>query len=164
MSGRLEPGRALFPASFDPVTNGHMDLINRAREIFPELIVAVANNVAKQGTFTTEERLELLEKACANMPTVEGTAFEGLLVDYAKERGAKSVIRGLRAMADFEYEFEMTLMNKHLYPEIETLFMMTSKDFLYVSSSRLKELVRFGTDISAWVSPHVAEALRNKLG
>lgn len=164
MRGQFQPGRALFPASFDPVTNGHLDLINRAREIFPELIVAVAKNVAKQGTFTTEERIELLEKCCVDMPGVKVTAFDGLLVDYAKECGAKSVIRGLRAMADFEYEFEMTLMNKHLHPEIETLFMMTSQDFLYVSSSRLKELVRFGTNISAWVPPHVAEALKNRLG
>ena len=163
MSAELRSGLALFPASFDPVTNGHLNLVQRAREVFPELTVAVAHNVEKQGTFSVEERVALLEKACAGLDNVRVTAFNGLLVDYAREIGAKVVIRGLRAVADFEYEFEMALMNKHLYPDIETLFMMTDQEYLYVSSSRLKELVRFGTDIDAWVPPHVAEALRSKL-
>ncbi len=156
-------GRALFPASFDPVTNGHLDLVHRARRIFPDLVVAVASNVEKRGLFSVEERLEMLETALADVPGVRITHFEGLLVDYARELGAKVLIRGLRAVSDFEYEFEMALMNKHLYPDIETLFMMTSQEFFYVSSSRLKELVRFDADIEAWVPPIVAKNLRQKL-
>jgi pantetheine-phosphate adenylyltransferase len=158
------PGLALFPASFDPVTHGHLDLVHRARRVFPELVVAVAHNVHKAGVFTVEERLDMLEAVLGDHPGVRITAFEGLLVDYAREIGAAVVIRGLRANADFEYEFEMALMNRHLNPEIETLFLMTSQQFFYVSSSRLKELVSFGADISEWVPPIVAKNLREKLG
>ena len=156
-------GLALFPASFDPVTNGHLDLVHRARHVFPELVVAVAHNVMKAGTFPVEERVEMLESAVGDLPGVRVTAFEGLLVEYAHEIGSKVVIRGLRANADFEYELEMALMNRHLRPEIETLFLMTSQQFFYVSSSRLKELVQFGADISEWVPPLVAKRMREKL-
>jgi pantetheine-phosphate adenylyltransferase len=162
MMDRARPGLALFPASFDPVTNGHLDLVHRARRVFTELVVGVAHNVAKSGTFPVEERVEMLESAIADLPGVRVTAFEGLLVDYAREIGAGVVIRGLRANADFEYEFEMALMNRHLCPEIETLFLMTSQQFFYVSSSRLKELVQFGADISEWVPPLVAKRMREK--
>jgi pantetheine-phosphate adenylyltransferase len=156
-------GLALFPASFDPVTNGHLDLVHRARRVFPNLVLGVAHNMAKSGTFRVEERVEMLESAVGDLPGVRVTAFEGLLVDYAREIGSKVVIRGLRANADFEYEFEMALMNRHLCPEIETLFLMTSQQFFYVSSSRLKELVQFGADISEWVPPLVAKRMREKL-
>jgi pantetheine-phosphate adenylyltransferase len=156
-------GLALFPASFDPVTNGHLDLVHRARRVFPNLVLGVAHNMAKSGTFRVEERVEMLESAVGDLPGVRVTAFEGLLVDYAREIGSKVVIRGLRANADFEYEFEMALMNRHLCPEIETLFLMTSQQFFYVSSSRLKELVQFGADISEWVPPLVAKRMRAKL-
>ncbi len=156
-------GRAIFPASFDPVTNGHLDIIDRARAVFSEIVVAVATNVEKGGTFTISERLELLEAVIGGTPGVEITSFDGLLVEYAREMGARVVIRGLRAMSDFEYEFEMALMNKHLFPELETLFMMTSEKYLYVSSSRLKELIRFGGDIRDFVPPVVAERLRERL-
>jgi pantetheine-phosphate adenylyltransferase len=159
---RARPGLALFPASFDPVTNGHLDLVHRARRVFPELVVGVAHNVAKSGTFPVEERVEMLESAIGDLPGVRVTAFQGLLVDYAREIGSRVVIRGLRANADFEYEFEMALMNRHLCPEIETLFLMTSQQFFYVSSSRLKELVQFGADISGWVPPLVAKRMREK--
>jgi pantetheine-phosphate adenylyltransferase len=159
---RARPGLALFPASFDPVTNGHLDLVHRARRVFPELVVAVAHNVAKSGAFPVEERVEMLQSAVDDLPGVRVTAFEGLLVDYAREIGAGVVIRGLRANADFEYEFEMALMNRHLCPEIETLFLMTSQQFFYVSSSRLKELVQFGADISEWVPPLVAKRMRER--
>ena len=162
MMDRARQGLALFPASFDPVTNGHLDLVHRARRVFPELVVAVAHNVAKAGTFPVEERVEMLEDAVGDLPGVRVTAFEGLLVDYAREIGSSVVIRGLRANADFEYEFEMALMNRHLRPEIETLFLMTSQQFFYVSSSRLKELVQFGADISEWVPPLVAKRMREK--
>jgi len=162
MMDRARPGLALFPASFDPVTNGHLDLVHRARRVFPELVVAVAHNVAKSGAFPVEERVEMLQSAVDDLPGVRVTAFEGLLVDYAREIGAGVVIRGLRANADFEYEFEMALMNRHLCPEIETLFLMTSQQFFYVSSSRLKELVQFGADISEWVPPLVAKRMRER--
>jgi len=163
MSAQAESQRALFPASFDPVTNGHLDMVHRARAIFPALFVAVATNVAKRGTFSVDERLEMLQIALADLPEVRITHFDGLLVDFAREIGATVVIRGLRAMADFEYEFEMALMNKRLNPEIETLFMMTNQEFFYVSSSRLKELVQFGANVDAWVPPVAAKYLREKL-
>jgi pantetheine-phosphate adenylyltransferase len=155
---------ALFAASFDPVTNGHLDLVKRARPLFPELVVAVARNVSKQGTFTVDERVALLRSVLGSEPGIRVTAFEGLLVDYARQIGAGVLLRGLRAVSDFEYEFEMALMNRRLYPEIETLFMMTSQQFFYVSSSRLKELVRFGANVDDFVPAVVAEKLKEKLG
>jgi pantetheine-phosphate adenylyltransferase len=165
MSGsRTEHRLAVFPASFDPVTNGHLDLIHRARAVFDELVVAVARNVAKQGTFSVEERVELLQAAVGAEPGIRITSFDGLLVDYARQIGASVVIRGLRAVSDFEYEFEMALMNRHLHPDVETLFMMTSQKYFYVSSSRLKELVRFGAAIEDFVPPAVAKRLKEKLG
>ena len=157
-------GLAVFPASFDPVTNGHLDLIDRACAVFDELVVAVARNISKSGTFSVDERVEMLEAVTRERPQVRVTSFDGLLVDYARRIGASAVIRGLRAVSDFEYEFEMALMNRHLYPEIETLFMMTSQQFFYVSSSRLKELVRFGTNVDEFVPPVVAARLKEKLG
>ncbi|MAE96879.1 MAG: pantetheine-phosphate adenylyltransferase [Deltaproteobacteria bacterium] len=161
---KTSKGLAVFPASFDPVTNGHIDLVRRAQRVFPELVVAVARNVDKKGTFTVDERLEMLEAALGDLEGVRITSFSGLMVDYAESIGAGVVIRGLRANADFEYEFEMTLMNRHMKPQVETLFLMTGQEYFYVSSSRLKELVSFGTDISEWVPPIVAENLKKKLG
>ena len=155
---------ALFPASFDPVTNGHLDVVERSLKVFDELVLGVAMNVAKSGTFTSEERLELLQSVLGHEPRVRITTFESLTVDFAREIGANVVIRGVRAMSDFEYEFEMALMNKHLYPEIETVFMMASQQYLYVSSSRLKELVQFGRDVSEFVPPSVAKRLRERIG
>ncbi|MGH0037808.1 MAG: pantetheine-phosphate adenylyltransferase [Myxococcota bacterium] len=164
MSDNNVPTRALFPASFDPITNGHLDLIHRARRAFPEVVVAVAHNVDKRGgTFTVDERLAMLHEVLDGMPDVQVTSFSGLLVDYAKKIGAHVVIRGLRAMSDFQYEFEMALMNKHLHPDLEIMFMMTSHENLYVSSSRLKELASFGQPIDEWVPELVAKRLREKL-
>lgn len=154
---------ALIPASFDPVTNGHLDIIHRAGRIFDRLVVAVAVNVTKNETFSPEVRVEFLESALDGMESIEVTSFSGLTTDYAREIGANVVIRGVRAMSDFEYEFEMALMNKHLYPEIETVFLMASQEYLYVSSSRLKELVRFGRDVSEFVPPLVAQKLKEEL-
>jgi pantetheine-phosphate adenylyltransferase len=152
----------LFAASFDPVTNGHLDLVSRARRVFDEVVVAVGRNISKEGSFTLDERMEMLRSALGAEQGIRVTSFEGLVVDYARELGATAVIRGLRAMSDFEYEFEMALMNKHLHPDLETLFMMTDQKYFYVSSSRLKELVRFGGDISDFVPPLVAKMLREK--
>jgi pantetheine-phosphate adenylyltransferase len=154
---------ALFPASFDPITNGHLDLIERSRALFDEVVLGVARNVSKSAAFSGEERLALLKAVTANMPDVSVEVFDGLVVHHAEQIGASAIIRGLRAMSDFEYEFEMALMNKHLAPGVEILFFMTSQEYLYVSSSRLKELVRFGASVEEFVPPIVAEALKNKL-
>jgi pantetheine-phosphate adenylyltransferase len=155
---------ALFPASFDPITNGHLDVVERALGVFGRLVVAVAYNTEKEGTFGKEERLAMLRSVFSDEPRIEVTDFDNLTVDFAKEIGANVIIRGLRAMSDFEYEFEMALMNKHLYPEVETIFMMSSQQYLYVSSSRLKELVRLGRAVDAFVPAVVAKALHEKLG
>ena len=159
------PRIALFPASFDPVTNGHLDLIQRTLKTFDEVVVAVAKNVDKKGgTFTLEERLAILREVLADQPRIRVETFSGLVVEFAERIGATAIIRGLRAMSDFEYEFEMALMNRHLKPDIEILFMMTSLECLYVSSSRLKELAHFGADIEEFVPAVVAKRLREKLG
>ena len=153
---------ALFPASFDPVTNGHLDIAQRALRLFDEVVLAVAVNVAKSGTFSLEDRLEMLSSVVSDEPRLRVTTFEGLTVDYAREIGAVAILRGVRAMSDFEYEFEMALMNKHLYADVETLFMMPSQEYFYVSSSRLKELTRFGREVDEFVPPLVAKRLRER--
>ena len=154
---------ALFPASFDPLPNGHLDLVERALGIFDRLVLAVAFNIEKADTFTKDERLAMLRSVFGDEPRIDVTAFDTLTVDFAMEIGAKVIIRGLRAMSDFEYEFEMALMNKHLYPEVETVFMMSSQEYLYVSSSRLKELVRLGRAVDAFVPAVVAKKLHEQL-
>jgi pantetheine-phosphate adenylyltransferase len=159
----MSPKRvALFPASFDPVTNGHLDIARRALRLFDEVVLAVAMNVAKSGTFSLEDRLEMLDTVVSEESRLRVTTFEGLTVDYAREIGAVAIIRGVRAMSDFEYEFEMALMNKHLYADVETLFMMPSQQYFYVSSSRLKELTRFGREVDEFVPPIVAKRLRER--
>ena len=162
MADPRRPRVALFPASFDPVTNGHLDIARRARLLFDEVVLALAVNVSKSGAFTIEERLETLEAVVAGEPGLRVASFDGLTVDFAREIGALAIIRGVRAMSDFEYEFEMALMNKHLYPDVETLFMMPRQEYLYVSSSRLKELARFGRDVEEFVPPIVAKKLRER--
>ncbi len=165
MSNRESQERvALFPASFDPITNGHLDVVERALGIFDRLVLAVAFNIEKADTFTKDERLAMLRSVFGDEPRIDVTAFDTLTVDFASEIGATVIIRGLRAMSDFEYEFEMALMNKHLYPEGETVFMMASQKYLYVSSSRLKELVRLGRSVDSFVPAVVAKALHEKLG
>jgi len=156
---------AVYAASFDPITNGHLDLIERAAKLFDEVVVAVATNVEKSGgTFPVDERLALIRDAVSGMKGVRVDTIEGLLVDYLRRIGARIVIRGLRALADFEYEFEMALMNSHMFPEIETVFLMTSERWFYVSASRVRELVKFGADISEFVPPEVAKRLRERIG
>jgi pantetheine-phosphate adenylyltransferase len=155
---------ALFPASFDPITNGHLDIARRALRLFDRLVLAVAINLEKEGTFSVEERIELLQGVMGDDSRVTITSFDNLTVDYAREVGAQAIIRGVRAMSDFEYEFEMALMNKHLNPGVETVFMMPSQEYMYVSSSRLKELIRFGRSITEFVPPQVEKRLRERLG
>jgi pantetheine-phosphate adenylyltransferase len=155
---------ALFPASFDPLTNGHVDIVDRSLAIFDHLVIGVASNVAKEGTFSPDERIEMLREVFGNESRIELTTFDTLSVDFANEIGAGAIIRGFRAMSDFEYEFEMALMNKHLDPGVETVFLMSSLDYLYVSSSRLKELVRFGRPIDEFVPAIVAKQLQERLG
>ena len=157
------PRVALFPASFDPVTNGHLDLIDRALCIFDEVVVAVAHNVSKSGTFSSEERLQILHGVLDDRERVRVESFDSLVVQHARDIGACAIIRGLRAMSDFEYEFEMALMNKHLEPDVEIIFLASRQEFFYVSSSRLKELVRFGASVADFVPPLVEDRLKRKL-
>ena len=154
---------AVYPASFDPITNGHLDLIERASRLFDELVVAVAENVEKKGLFTVDERIEMIQGVLGDRPNIRVDVIRTLLVDYARKQGAGIVIRGLRALSDFEYEFEMALMNSHMYPDLETVFLMTSERWFYVSSSRLREIVSFGADVSEFVPPIVNDRLREKL-
>ncbi len=151
---------AIYPGSFDPLTRGHEDLIRRSLLLSDRLIVAVAVNVAKQPLFTVEERMAMLRTAVGEDPRIEFVAFEGLLADFARRVGASVVVRGLRAVSDFEYEFQMALMNRQLHPALETVFLVPALDLTYLSSSLVREVARFGGDISALVHPAVAEALR----
>jgi pantetheine-phosphate adenylyltransferase len=152
--------RAVYPGSFDPITNGHLDIIQRALKVFDEVTVLVAHNARKTGLFTTEERVQLIRESLAPDDNVLVESFEGLLVDYAAQRQINVVLRGLRAVADFEYEGQMANMNRHLYPQLETFFMMTSADNFYVSSSLVREVATLGGNISALVPPPVEKALR----
>ena len=154
---------AVYPASFDPITNGHLDLIHRANRLFDELIVAVAINVKKQSLFSLEERIALVRASIGGLPNVTVDSIDGLLVEYARRKGARFALRGLRALSDFEYEFEMAVMNTHMSPELEHVFLMTSERWFYVSASRIRELAGFGTDVSEFVPDVVNEALKSKI-
>jgi pantetheine-phosphate adenylyltransferase len=153
---------ALYAGSFDPITRGHEDLVSRSLEFVDKLVVAVATNVAKQPLFTASERVEFIRGAVNNHARVEVRQFSGLLVDFAREVGAKVLIRGLRAVSDFEYEYQMALMNRHLSPGLETVFMVPSLDTTYISASLVREVARFGGEIGDLVHPAVAAALREK--
>jgi pantetheine-phosphate adenylyltransferase len=153
---------AVYPGSFDPITNGHVDILRRSLGLFEKVIVALAENVRKQPLFSVAERSEMVRHSIGDEPRVEIDSFEGLLVDYARRRGAKVVIRGLRAIADFEYEFQLAHMNRHLAPDVETLFLMTSDESFYVSSSLVKEVAAMGGDIARIAPAPVVEALNRK--
>ena len=155
---------AVYPGSFDPVTSGHQDVIMRAARLFDSVVVAVGRNANKAALFSVEERLEMLREVCAPFPNVRVDSFDGMLVGYARARGARVVVKGLRAVSDFEYEFQMALANRQQAPDIETLFLMTSTEHLYLSSSLVKEIARLGGDVSALVPPPVERQLREKLG
>ncbi|MBM7581912.1 pantetheine-phosphate adenylyltransferase [Caldicoprobacter guelmensis] len=154
---------AVYPGSFDPITNGHLDIIKRASKIFDRLIVAVACNPNKVATFTVAERMELIKKAVGDLPNVEVDHFEGLLVDFMKKKNASVIIKGLRAVSDFEYEFQMALMNRKLDPNIETLFMMTSYKYSYLSSSIVKEIGKLGGCIGDLVPEVILPDIQKKL-
>ncbi|CAN5183962.1 pantetheine-phosphate adenylyltransferase [soil metagenome] len=153
---------AIYAGSFDPITRGHEDLIERALQFVDRLVVGIAVNVHKQPLFTVEERIAMISAATDGESRVEVRQFEGLLVDFAREVGASLIIRGLRAVSDFEYEFQMALMNRHLSPALETVFMVPSLDTTYISSSLVREVARFGGAIDELVHPDVAMALRRK--
>ena len=154
---------AVYPGSFDPVTRGHEDLIRRARRFADRLIVAVAVNPAKQPLFTFDERVALIRRVVDD-PAIEVRTFDGLLAEFARVAGATLIVRGLRAISDFEYEFQMALMNRNLAPGIETVFLVPAFDLTYLSSSLVREVARFGGDVSSLVHPAVQQALKKKLG
>jgi pantetheine-phosphate adenylyltransferase len=153
---------AVYPGSFDPITNGHVDILRRSLQIFDRVVVALAENVRKTPLFTFEERRVQIAEALGSAPGLEVDAFQGLLADYCRRRGATVMIRGLRAIADFEYEFQLAHMNRRLAPEVETLFLMTGEESFYVSSSLVKEVALMGGDVSRMVPPGVAAALTEK--
>jgi len=151
---------AVYPGSFDPITKGHEDLIHRSLEFVDKLIVAVAVNVAKEPLFALEERVALIKQTVSDKVDVQ--SFDGLLADFANKVGASVIVRGLRAVSDFEYEFQMALMNRNLAPGIETVFLVPAFDLTYLSSSLVREVARFGGDVSALVHPKVQQALKRK--
>ena len=154
--------KALYPGSFDPVTVGHLDITARAAKLFDEVIVGVYDTPSKSLLFTTDERVELFEQACAHLPNVRVVKYSGLTVRFARDIGAGVVVRGLRSGYDFEYEFEMAFMNSKLEPEVDLVCFMTSQDYVFVSASLLKEVAKLGGDIREMVPPNVAEALYQK--
>jgi pantetheine-phosphate adenylyltransferase len=153
---------AVYPGTFDPITNGHVDILRRSLKIFDRVVVALADNIRKTPLFSLEERRAMITEAVERDPRVEVDAFEGLLAEYCQRRGATVMIRGLRALADFEYEFQLTHMNRRLAPDVETLFLMTGEESFYVSSSLVKEVALMGGDVSRMVPSSVAAALTKK--
>ena len=160
-NGRVK--RAIYPGSFDPITNGHVNLVERVSSFFDTVIIAVASSDAKKALFTLEERVELTRQAAGHIPNVEVIGFTGLLIDITRELNAKIVVRGLRAVSDFEYEFQLAWMNRQLDREIETLFFAPSAQYAFVSATLVKEIASFGGDVSQFLHPAVHEALKKKL-
>ena len=154
---------AICPGSFDPVTIGHLDIIGRARKIFDQVIVAVMVNPEKHTMFTTEERIALIQKCTKDMEDVEVVSFDGLLADYAKMRGATAIVKGLRAMSDFEYEFQQALTNRKLNPELETVFMITRAENMFLSSSIVKQIASFGGDVSNFVPACILDDIKERI-
>jgi len=159
-----KPVTAIYPGSFDPVTNGHLDLIARAAEIFDQLIVAVTQNPEKEPLFAVKERVEMLESLTFEWKNVEVDTFNGLLVEYARGQDARVIVRGIRAVSDYEYELQMAMMNRKLEPEIETVFMLPAEPYSYLSSRLVREIASLGGSVKELVPPIVAERLRAKVG
>lgn len=155
---------AVFPGGFDPVTNGHLDLVSRMTHVFDRVIVAVVKGRDKGSLFTWEERVALFREAVSDMPSVEVDGFDEMTVEYAKRKGAIAIVRGIRAVSDFESEFDMALMNRKMAPHLESVYLMANQDFLYVSASRIREVSRLGYDVADMVPANVHAALREKLG
>lgn len=153
---------AVYPGSFDPITNGHIDIINRAAKKFDKVVVAILNNKDKNYLFSSQERLDIINEIFKSYDNIEVDSFDGLLVDYAKYIGADVVIRGLRAMTDFEYEMQMSMFNKKLMPELETMFLVTGDEFSFLSSSLVKEVASYGGDIKSFVPKVVVNRLKDK--
>ena len=155
---------AIYPGSFDPITNGHLDVIQRAARLFDEVIVALAHNAEKQPMFSVAERRRMIEQSVRRIPSVRVDDFKGLLVEYARKQRATVILRGLRAVSDFEFEFQMALMNRRLEGTVETVFMMPKDEYTFLSSRLIKEIVRFGGDATGLVPKEVAAAMRRKIG
>lgn len=153
---------AIYPGSFDPVTNGHLDIVRRGTVLFDEIIVAILHNPSKTALFTLDERLDMLKETMKDIPGVSFDTFGGLLVDYAQERGAQAILRGMRAVSDFEYEFQLALMNRKLNRDIQTVFLMTGLRWIFTSSSIIKEAAQFGGDVSELVPPIVNRKIIEK--
>lgn len=154
--------QAIYPGSFDPLTNGHMDIIERACQTFDKIIIAISDNIQKQHAFSIEERIELVKGCTKGMANVEVDTFHGLLVDYARKRNVKTILRGLRAASDFEYEFQLANMNRKLAHDVQTMFFMTGEASFYVSSRLVREVAQFGGDLSQIVPDLVCKALKKK--
>lgn len=155
------PRHCIYPGTFDPITYGHLDVLGRAARLFDEVTMAVAHNPGKGPLFTPEQRLEIIRPNIKQFPNVTLTTFTGLLVEFAVQQKAVAIIRGLRALSDFEFEFNMALMNRHLDPQIETIFVMPNETYSYTSSNLVKQVARYGGDVSHFVPPNVADALRS---
>lgn len=163
MSEPFRPVIGLYPGTFDPVTRGHEDLLGRALRVVDELVIAVAADTQKQPLFSIEERVDMIDEVMGGNPRIRVESFEGLTVEFARSVGATVIMRGLRAVSDFEYEFQMALMNKHLAPEIEILFMAPDSTYSFLSSSLVREVARLGGDVAAFVAPSVAQRLAEKV-
>jgi pantetheine-phosphate adenylyltransferase len=156
--------KVVYPGTFDPVTRGHEDLVRRAARLFDAVIVAVADSSSKQPFFSAAERIGMAREVLAPFANVEVLGFSSLLMDFVNQQGAQAILRGLRAVSDFEYEFQMAGMNRNLYPDVETLFLTPGEKYMFVSATIVREIARFGGDVTKFVHPHVAECLRSKVG
>ncbi len=154
---------AIYPGTFDPITNGHIDILERAIKLFDTVIITIARNSSKNPLFSERERLQLIKKVTKGYPQVEVDSFDGLLVEYARQKNATALVRGLRAISDFEYEFQMALMNRKLNQRLETVFLMPNEKFTYLNSNIIRELSRLGGDVSDFVPPVVRKALQEKM-
>jgi pantetheine-phosphate adenylyltransferase len=154
--------KVVYPGTFDPFTRGHEDLVRRAARLFDSVIVAIADSESKHPYFSTHERIEMAREVLRPFPNVEVLGFSSLLMEFVRSQGAQAILRGLRAVSDFEYEFQMAGMNRNLYPDVETLFLTPDEKYMFISATIVREIARFGGDVSKFVHPHVAEQLRRK--